>query len=177
MDLDFDRSPEVLIAYPGGSMGNIFIEIYSLVTGEMLTTYNAPHYNNSDDICLYVADHNGDYVILAEGAFRVPDLGLVDLVDLLPNTFDSSAPLTVENIFAESASSEVGHYEYRGTVLEKAQYEEYYQQFFKDCQPIEATQIQLIHWSSIEAETKSELIEAMAKTLILSTQEFLDTKK
>ena len=67
MDLNFDNSPEVLIAYPGGSMGNVFTTFYELDTGEKLFIYDADHWDSGDNINLCVAeDCNGEPVILSQ---------------------------------------------------------------------------------------------------------------
>ena len=83
----------------------------------------------------------------------------------------------MENLFAESLSNEVEHYEYKGNILEKSQYDEYYQYFLDEYSKIESTQIQLIKWSSIESENRNELVEKMADALISSSQEFINNKK
>ena len=52
MDINFDNSPEVFAAYAGGSMGNVFVEIYDLDSGEKLISYGAAHWESSDNIYL-----------------------------------------------------------------------------------------------------------------------------
>ena len=178
MDINFDNSPEVLVAYAGGSMGNVFVEIYDLDSGEKLISYDAAHWESSQNIYLCVADKNGEYIILSEGDLRIPDIGWIKLVNVLPKNIDSqSRYLMTENLFAESASNEVKYYEYKGNVVEKSQYDEYYRIFWNEYNKIESTQIQLIKWSSIESENRNELVEKMADALINSSQEFIDNKK
>ena len=178
MDINFDNSPEVFAAYAGGSMGNVFVEIYDLDSGEKLVSYDAAHWGNGENIYLCVADKNGEYIVLSEGSLRVPDIGWIKLVNVLPKNIDSQPGyLVIENLFAESLSNEVEHYEYKGNILEKSQYDEYYQYFLDEYSKIESTQIQLIKWSSIESENRNELVEKMADALISSSQEFINNKK
>jgi len=178
MDINFDNSPEVLAAHAGGSMGNVFIEIYDLDSGEQLISYNSAHWESNENIYLCVADKNGEYVVLSEGALRIPDLGWIKLINVLPKSIDSqSRYLMTENLFAESVSNEVGYYEHNGKIIEKSQYDEYYQTFLDEYKKMESTQIQLIKWSSIEAENRNELVEKMADALISSSQGFIDHKK
>ena len=58
MDINFDNSPEVLVAYAGGSVGNVYIEIYDLATGKKLLAYDAAHWDSDMNINLFVADQN-----------------------------------------------------------------------------------------------------------------------
>ena len=46
MDINFDNSPEVFVAYSGGSMNNIYIEIYDLKNDSDPITYDAACYGN-----------------------------------------------------------------------------------------------------------------------------------
>ena len=176
MDINFDNSPEVLAAHAGGSMGNIFIEIYDLDSGEQLISYNAARWESSENIYLCVADKNGEYVVLSEGALR-NDIGWMKLITVLPKSIDSqSRYLMTENLFTESVSNEVVYYEHNGKIIEKSQYDEYYQTFLDEYKKIESTQIQLIKWSSIESENRNELVEKMADALINTSQDFIDNK-
>jgi hypothetical protein len=178
MDINFDNSPEVLAAYAGGSMGNVFVEIYDLDSGEKLISYDAAHWEDQENIYLCVADKNGECIILSEGALRIPDLGWIKLINVLPKSIDSqSRYLMTENLFAESVSNEVGYYEHNGKIIEKSQYDEYYQTFLDEYKKIESTQIQLIKWSSIESESRNELVEKMVDALIHASQDFIDNKK
>ena len=177
MDINFDNSPEVFAAHAGGSMGNVFIEIYDLDSGEQLISYNAAHWEDSGNIYLCVADKNGEYVVLSEGALR-NDIGWMKLIDLLPKNIDSQAVyLMTESLFAEALSNEAEHYEYKGNIVDKSQYDEYYRIFLDEYNKIESTQIQLIKWSSIEAENRNELVEKMADALINTSQDFIDNRK
>ena len=177
MDINFDNSPEVFAAHAGGSMGNVFIEIYDLDSGEQLISYNAAHWESSENIYLCVADKNGEYVVLSEGALR-NDIGWMKLIDLLPKNIDSQAVyLMTESLFAEALSNEAEHYEYKGNIVDKSQYDEYYRIFLDEYNKIESTQIQLIKWSSIESENRNELVEKMADALINTSQDFIDNKK
>ena len=105
MDINFDNSPEVLAAYAGGSMGNVFVEIYDLDSGEKLISYDAAHWEDQENIYLCVADKNGECIILSEGALR-NDIGWMKLIDLLPKNIDSHAVcLMTESLFAEALSN------------------------------------------------------------------------
>ena len=80
-------------------------------------------------------------------------------------------------MFAEALSNEAEHYEYKGNIVDKSQYDEYYRIFLDEYNKIESTQIQLIKWSSIESENRNELVEKMAEALIHTSQDFIDNKK
>ena len=72
MDINFDNSPEVFVAYSGGSMNNIYIEIYDLKNDSDPITYDGACYGGYYNICLYVAYKDGEFVILSEGSLRIP---------------------------------------------------------------------------------------------------------
>ena len=179
MDINFDNLPEVLVAYPGGSLGNIFIEIYDLESGEKLVYYDAAQYSTGSDVYLCIFEHNEEYVILAEGTMRSFDFGWIQSTSLVSKNIDLEEHyLEAERLFAKSVYEEEGlFYDVNGKQVDKKQYDDYCQQFLEDYKEIGATRMQLIRWSSIETEDESELAENMADALINSSQEFVDNKK
>ncbi len=175
MDINFDNIPEVLAASAGGSMGNVCIDIYDLSTGKKICDYNAPHWQDGDNIYLCVAYKDGENVILSEGSFRVPDLGWVKLFGTLSRQMNFDQYLEGEILFAESVAKEIGHYECNGQTVTKEEYDARFEQFLEDYQPINETQIQLIKWEEFDAENREELNKKMADALIGSAQQFVYT--
>ncbi len=175
MDINFDNIPEVLVAYKGGSMGNVFIEVYDLQTGEKLCGYNAPHWGTSDNIYLCIADKSGECVILTEGSFRSPDIGWIKTFGKLSKEIVSGGFLTSQSLFAESVSEEIEYYKCNGQTVGKAEYDAAYQNFLGEYRKIDTTQIQLIKWETIESE--NEQASKMAQALIESSQKFIKIKK
>lgn len=173
MDINFDNVPEVFAASAGGSMGNVCIDIYDLYTGEEVDHYSAAHWKDGDNIYLCVVDKNGEKSILTEGSYRDPELGWVKLFSLL--SYESSTGVSFTSLFAESVAQEVGYYECNGITVSKEEYDAQFEQFLKEYQTINQTQIQLIKWEQFDAESREELNEKMADALIGSTQEFVDT--
>ena len=173
MDINFDNVPEVFAASPGGSMGNVVIDIYDLYTGEEIDHYNAAHWKDWDNIYLCVVDKSGEKSILTEGSYRDPELGWVKLFSLL--SYESSTGVSFTSLFAESVAQEVGYYKCNGKMVSKEEYDAKFQQFLKEYQTISQTQIQLIKWEQFDAESREELNEKMADALIGSTQEFVYT--
>ena len=127
MDIDFDGVPEVLAAYPGGSMGNVFVEIYDLADGEKICSYNATHWDEWNNIYLCIADKKGEYVVLTEGSWRIPDLGYVKQIGILSVDSESDDLIKVRSLFAGSVDEEVGHYEYNGKKVSKYAYDALYE--------------------------------------------------
>ncbi len=173
MDINFDNVPEVLAAYSGGSMGNVFIEIYDLYTGKEIDHYNASHWKDGDNIYLCVVDQNWEKSILTEGSYRDPDLGWIKHFNLL--SYESNSGVSFTPLFAESVSQEIGYYKCNGQTVTKEEYDAQFQQFLKDYQTISATQIQLIKWEQFDTASREELNAKMADALIGSTQEFVYT--
>ena len=174
MDINFDGVPEVLAAYPGGSMGNVFVEIYDLADGEEICSYNATHRDEGNNIYLCFADKKGEYVILTEGSWRIPDIGYVKQIGILPENMEPQQYIIPRILFAESVDEEIGHYEYNEKKVSRYAYDALYEQFLVDYKKIESTQLKLIKWNSLSADSRDGLIEQMADALINSPQEFLD---
>ena len=184
MDINFDNSPEVFVAYSGGSMNNINIEIYDLKSDSAPITYDGACYGGDYNICLYVADNDGEFVILSEGSLRIPETGWVTYI--CREQIDTVSQSLTGNILFEIAS-DLNLYACNGQVVDKAEYEDMYQQFLLDYKKIESTQIQMMRWSDIgevekrEPQTKSstpvytreEIAVIMADSLLSSTQQFI----
>lgn len=167
MDLDCDGTPEVIAAYPGGSMGNVFLEVYDLKTGEERAAFNAGHYEDSYSICMHVADCGGEYVIITQGVLRNHDIGWLDLVGVI------DAQLGLDYPFGHT-NGESAVYYYQGKLVENREYIAQYKQFFRDHKLLSSTGIQLIQWESLEGENKAELDQSMADALLGSSQNFID---
>ncbi|MBE6698886.1 MAG: hypothetical protein E7584_01390 [Ruminococcaceae bacterium] len=173
MDINFDNVPEVLAASAGGSMGNVFIEIYDLYTGKEIDFYNAAHWQEWDNIYLCVVNKNGEKSILTEGSYRNPELGWIKHFSLL--SYESNNGVSFTPLFSESVAQEVGYYKCNGQTVTKEEYDTQFQQFLKNYQTISQTQIQLIKWKQFDAASREELNEKIADALIGSTQEFVYT--
>ena len=181
MDINFDNVPEVLVAYPGGSMGNVFIEIYDLETGEQIHTYNAAHWENAYNIYLCVAEFDGDYVILTEGSYREPAIGWIKVFGVLDRAL-SSDYLSGKALFAES--EDAAYYEYNDEIVSKEEYQRQFGKFTMEYDKIEETQIVIVKWSDVgfdnEKSDGSDIdvyAEKLAEALIHSGQEFIEYQK
>ena len=179
MDLNFDNVPEVFVAYPGGSMGNVFIKIYDLKTHNELIWYDGAHYANDLEILLYVTKSTEGYAVIAEGSIRL-DIGWSNIIEKLPNHINTEDYyLKRQNLFTKAqsitAEDQVSYY-FKGEPVDKSKYEEEYQKFVNDYQVIESTKIQLIKWSVFDLANKDQLALNMANALIGSSQQFIDYK-
>lgn len=171
MDLNFDNIPEVLVAWPGGSMGNIFIEIYDLSTHGKLIRYNGAN-DDHLGIRLYVSKVGSSYVTLSTGYLRYPDIGSTWLLDQIPDTLESeNGYLPSENLFAKAGYQD---YFIGGQSVTEETYQEEYQKFLKNHTEISGTQIQMIRWANLDLSDKEGLRERMADALIQSSQKFID---
>ena len=184
MDINFDNVPEVLVAYPGGSMGNVFIQVYDLETGEEICTYNMAHYNSPYNIYMCVAEHTGGYVILTEGSYRDgPELGWIKLVGVLYEEL-SSDDISGKTWFAEAESEKVSYYQYNGENVSKEEYQRQFGKFTMEYDKIEETQIIIVKWSDVgfdyEQSDGSDIdfyAEKLAEALLGSGQEFIEYQK
>ena len=182
MDINFDNVPEVLVAYPGGSMGNVFIEIYDLETGEQIHTYNAAHWENAYNIYLCVAEFDGDYVILSEGSYRDgPELGMIHVFGILSQERDHDH-LSGKTLFVES--EDVSYYQYNGEKVSKEEYERQFGKFTMEYDKIEETQIVIVKWSDVDFDDEKSdgsdidvYAEKLAEALLNSEQEFIEYQK
>ena len=178
MDINFDNVPEVLVAYAGGSMGNVFIEIYDLISGEETAVFDAAHYEGWDNIFLCVYEKDGERFILSEGSLRFPEFEWVKSVFVVTDIdIDNGLKyLKAEELLSEAVDDDIDFYSYKNQEVEKSEYEDHYQQFLKDYKKIEETQIQLIKWSQLESDSDDGIFEKMADALINSGQEFINNK-
>lgn len=191
MDLDFDNIPEVILAYHGGSMGNIPLEIYDLNTGEKLDFYSFSHYDRWDNVYLCIAQKGDEYVIIEKGSIRITGADYVYSVGTVKSDRNSESDyIQMSPLFSIENEDEKIIYEYMGKTVDKVEYDAMYQQFLTDYVIIEETQLQLIKWENfgklewkdfgykegIDPESHRKLAEKMAEALINSSQEFIDCK-
>ena len=180
MDLNFDSVPEVLMAYPGGSMGNVYIEIYDLKTHSRLLVYDGMHYGNADEVRIYLSKTDEGYVTLAEGAIRDPESGWCNAIDRLSDQINTDERyLGVENLFVKAEKANTlgkGPYYFHGKHVEQSKYEEEYQKFLNDYKAVESSELQLIRWDTFDLTNKEQLVPKMADALIGSSQQFVDFK-
>ena len=167
MDLDCDGIPEVIAAYTGGSMGNVYLEIWDLKTGTELASFNVGHNQNGRDVCMYVADCGGDYAVITLGTLRDHDIGWLDLVGVIDRTYHLEFPL------AHTNDREAVYY-YMGELTDQAQYEALYTQFHQDHVEISSTRLQLVEWDTFDEPEREVLLQKMADALLNSSQQFLD---
>lgn len=171
MDLNLDSRPELLLAYTGGSMGNVCIIAFDIESGqEVCHLGETPHYNDGYSIylCMHRSD-NGDYLLINKGALR-NGLEWYDLTSKLTDDYKFDV------IFEEISSSlrissryyceqkEVDSIEFE---VQKALFAQLYTE-------IPQTQIQIIYWDDLETVDKDSAIEHMADALIGSEQQFID---
>ena len=183
MDLNFDNSPEVMIAYPGGSIGNVFTMFYELDTGDQLFIYNADHWDSDNNINLCVAkDSNGDLVTISEGYLRGVGEGFIKHIRVFPKYVDFNAhSLYANNFLSETTDSDSPKcYYYKDQEVDKSEYDSH----ANDYQRIDSTQIQLVTHEIIgkdseintNPDSRKEFAEEMADSLINNSQEFIDCK-
>lgn len=173
MDLNFDGTPELIVVYQGGSMGNVFLEAYDLTDGEEVCAWiETPHYEDVYAVyfCTYSHD-NGEYILVNKGSLR-------DGAEWYELTSKVTESLDLETIFRETQSSFEDTRYYCGVnEVRPAEYEKQQEQFYNEYTEIKETQIQLVYWSEIEADTESKALSQMAKALIDSDQQFIDYRK
>lgn len=173
MDLTFDNTPELLVAYAGGSMGNVCVVSYDLENSEKLCVLgDTPHYKEWDNIylCVYGSDE-GKYLIVNEGSLR-SGLEWYMITSTLTDQFKFDV------LFEEVTSTEDDNRYYcDGSEVDKAEFEKQKNQFENDYKEIAATQIKIVYWDTIDTGTKSSAISAMADALVNSEQQFVDFNK
>lgn len=188
MDFDLDNTPELVLAYPGGSMGNLPLEIYDIDTGEKL---NKSYSDVSNNACIYVAQKDNEFVVISESGYRIPSIDSVSFISILSTDRDAESNFIKHtNLFSIETTDDQANiiYEYQGKPVEKSVYDEKYQQFLEDYKKIKETQIQLIEWSSlgklewkdfgykegVDPESRIALAEKMADALVNSSQKFIE---
>ena len=188
MDFDLDNTPELVLAYPGGSMGNLPLEIYDIDTGEKL---NKSYSDVSNNACIYVAQKDNEFVVISESGYRIPSIDSVSFISILNTDRDAESNFIKHtHLFSIETTDDQANiiYEYQGKPVEKSVYDEKYQQFLEDYKKIKETQIQLIEWSSlgklewkdfgykegVDPESRIALAEKMADALVNSSQKFIE---
>ena len=169
MDLNFDNTPELIVAGSGGSMGNVCIVAYDLESGEQLCVlYDTPHYQDWNNVYFCVHKSNGgNYILVNEGALRVENEFYLITSKLTDN-------FKFNSIFEEAKITDDDiRYYYDDTEVSKADFEKQKAQFKNDYKAITETQLKIIYWDSIEAKTKNEAIFEMANKLVNSEQQFI----
>ncbi len=171
MDLNFDNTPELIVAGAGGSMGNVCIVAYDLESGEQRCVLgDTPHYQDWDNVYFCVhRDHDGNYVIVNEGSLRY-GLEWYLITSRLTEDFKLD-PIFEEAIAADDNDSR--YYDCDGNEIDKTEFEKQKEWFENDYKAVTETQLKIIYWDSIEFETKSEAIFKMAEALINSEQQFI----
>ena len=169
MNLNFDNTPELIIAYSGGTMGNVCIVAYDLESGEkMCVLGDTPHYQDWNNVYFCVHRSNdGKYIIVNEGSIR-------NGLEWYMMTSQLTEDFKFDTIFEEViASDESRSYYCTGSQVDKAEFEKQKEQFKNDYKEITETQLKIIYWDSLEFETKSEAFSKMADALINSDQQFI----
>ena len=169
MDLNLDNTPEVIVAYSGGSMGNVCIFAYDLESGEELCVLiTTPHYQDSNNVYFCVhRNHDGNYILVNEGSLR-GGLEWYLITSKLTEDFK------FDSIFEEvKTSDDNSRYYFDGNEVDKAEFEKQKEQFRNDYKAVAETQIKIVYWDTIEAKTKSEAIFEMADKLVNSEQQFI----
>lgn len=189
MDFDFDNTPELVLAYHGGSMGNLPLEIYDINTGEKLADYDSSIYNENNTACIYVAQKDSEYVILSETAFRIPPLDSASFISTISADKDSDFIKSTNLFYKETFDNETSTiYKHLGQSVDKDEYDEKYQQFLEDYKKIDGTQLQLFQWSTfgklewtdlgekegVDPESRQDLVKKMTFALLHSSQKFIE---
>ena len=174
MDLNFDHTPEVIVASEGGTMGNVNIKVYDLESGETICFLgDTPHYRHWDDIylCVYGND-KGDYLIVNEGSLR-NGLERYHLTSVLN---EKNGEFKFDVLFEEvTESDDSRRYYYAGDEVDQIAFEKYYKERFRnEYREIAETKIQIVRWDSIDAKNEDEAISMMAAALVSSEQQFID---
>ena len=179
MDLNFDNTPEVLVAYPGGSMGNVWVEIYDLKShDEPIICYNAMGYQNA--VFLYVAKVGKQHVIVAEGSIRDPESGWCYCIESLSSDlYTGNLYLKTENLFAiadKINADGYGPYYYMGESVDKSKFDEEYQTFRDTYEVIRPTEMQMVMWSEFDLSNQEKAAREMANALVNTSQQFIEYK-
>ena len=173
MDLNFDNTPEAIAAYAGGTMGNVCLIVHDLETGERLCVLgDTPHCQDWNNVYFCVhRNHDGNYILVNEGSLR-------DGLEWYLITSKLTEDFKFDSIFEEvKTSDDNSRYYFGGNEVDKAKFENQKEQFRDDYIAVAETQIKIVYWKNIDAETKSEAISAMADALVNSEQQFIDFNK
>ena len=170
MDLNFDNTPELLVAYRGGSMGNVFLISYDLESGEETCIFSStPHYSDPNNIfhCVH-RDNEGNYIMAFEGSLRAGRESYFMVGEL-------NDELVYDCMFEVVISNGNNRYICGEDEVDKTEYEKQVDQFRSGY--IEETQIKIVYWDSIDGKDENEMLSLMADALINSEQQFIDFKK
>ena len=169
MDLDQDNTPELFLAYTGGSMGNVCMMVYDLLSGEQLCVLGeTPHYENWNNVyfCMYQAS-NGSYLPVNKGVLR-NGLTFYHITSILNGQFK-----TVSWFEEAQTLEEETRYFCNGEELDKAEFEQRQALFYAEHTECKETQMQIVYWDDLATEAKGEALLAMANALVKSEQQFL----
>ena len=173
MDLNFDSTPELLVTYAGGSMGNVCVVVYDLLSGEELNWNGVtPHYENGNTfyLCMY-SNNDGGYTLLNQGALR-------DGLEWYETISTSNEILELDVLFEEVfVMNESKYYYCDGNEVDQAEFEQQKKQFFNDHKEIPETRVQIFYWSDLKSETEIEALAEIADALVNSEQQFLDFRQ
>ena len=170
MDFNFDNTPEVIVSYKGGSMGNVGVSVYDLESGEALCYIVAtPHYEDIYQIYLCVHQNdNGDLILVNKGSLR-DGLEWYDLTALMNEDYE------LDFIFGEVFSSHKDNcYYYQGCEVDKAEFDAKQETFQNEYKAISETLTTFVYWSDMKSTTKDEMLCEMAHALVTSEQQFVD---
>ena len=169
MDVTQDHIPEVLVAYAGGSMGNVCVIAHDLESGEQVCGLGeTPHYRDWNNIYLCVYENaEGKRLIVNEGSLR-------DGLEWYLMTSVLTEELKYDILFEEViGSDESRSYYCSGQKVDQTEFEKRKAQFGNEYKEITETQVRIVYWDSIDAKNKNEAISLMADALVHSEQQFI----
>jgi len=176
MDLNFDNTPEVLVAYPGGSMGNVWIEIYDLKSHDEPTIFYACNHSLAS---LYVVKAGEQYLTIAEGFGRVSGIEGYFCIESLSNDLTAENDLlkleyrfTISDYIVDG----YGPYYFMGESVDKSKFDEEYQTFRNTYEVIRPTEMQMVMWSEFDLSNQEKAAREMANALVNISQQFIDYK-
>ena len=160
LDINFDGIPELLAVYPGGSMGNSVVKVYDVEAEKIIDEFN-----HSAALPFYVSKDktSGEYFTVSEGTFRVPYFDFFKWIECRNKDWELVASFSVEGDM----------YRYFNKDVTKEEYEAKYQEFFGNLETVEGSDLQIISYDSIQANSVDELYWEMSKALFSSTQVFV----
>ena len=165
MDINFDNTPELIIAYSGGSMGNVCLDVYDLTIGNRICYWgDAPSYGAWNDVyfAIYLSN-DGNYILINKGGIRN---GLESY--FMTSTIDESYRFDV--LFkTDKTPEDVTLYYYDGKEVTKEEYNSLTEAFYANHKEIKKTQLEIIYWDDLNTDSPSE----MADKLISSDQQFI----
>ena len=163
--------PELILAYTGGSMGNVCIVAYDIESGQRLCFLGeTPHYQDCYSISLCVhKNQDGNYMLMNKGALR-DGLEWYDLTSALTGQFQFDV------LFEKVSSSRDNSSRYycKGEEVTQIEFETQLVRFEQIYVEIPETQIRIIHWDDLDTSDKDTALAAMADALIGSEQQFVN---